>query len=43
MVPVLREMSLRETGSLLEKNSPVVREGSINSVCGNMSDWNELD
>ena len=37
-----RETSLRETG-LPEKNSPAVREGSIDGAGGKMSDWNESD
>jgi hypothetical protein len=40
--PVLRETSLRET-ALPEKNSPAVREGSIEGAGGKMSDWNESD
>ena len=41
-VPVSRETNLRETG-LPEKNSPAVREGSIDGAGGKMSDWNESD
>ena len=37
------ETSLRETGLLPEKNSPAVREGSINGVCRNLLDCNESD
>ena len=37
-----RETSLREIG-LPEKNSPAVREGSIDGAGGKMSDWNESD
>jgi hypothetical protein len=33
----------RETGLLSERNSPAVREGSIDGARGNMSDWNESD
>ncbi len=40
--PVSRETSLRET-ALPEKNSPAVREGSIEGAGGKMSDWNESD
>ena len=40
--PVSRETNLRETG-LPEKNSPAVREGSIDGASGKMSDWNESD
>ena len=42
MAPVLRETSLRETG-LPEKNSPAVREGSINGEGGKMLDLKALD
>jgi hypothetical protein len=40
--PVSRETSLSET-ALPVKNSPAVREGSIEGAGGNMSDWNESD
>jgi hypothetical protein len=40
--PVSRETSLREMG-LPEKNSPEVRQGSIDGAGGKMSDWNESD
>jgi hypothetical protein len=41
-VPVSSETNLSETG-LPEKNSPDVREGSIEGAGGKMSDWNESD
>ena len=40
--PVSREISLSET-ALPVKNSPAVREGSIEGAGGKMSDWNESD
>ncbi len=40
--PVSRETSLSEMG-LPVKNSPAVREGSIDGAGGKMSDWNESD
>src|SRR6266403_1115617 len=40
--PVSRETSLREI-ALPEKNSPAVREGSIEGAGGKMSDWKESD
>jgi len=40
--PVSSETSLRET-ALPVKNSPAVREGSIEGAGGKMSDWNESD
>lgn len=40
--PVSRETSLSET-ALPVKNSPAVREGSIEGAGGKMSDWNESD
>jgi hypothetical protein len=40
--PVSRETSLSEM-ALPEKNSPDVREGSIEGAGGKMSDWNESD
>jgi hypothetical protein len=40
--PVSSETNLSEMG-LPEKNSPDVREGSIEGAGGNMSDWNESD
>jgi hypothetical protein len=40
--PVSRETSLREM-ALPVKNSPAVREGSIEGAGGKMSDWNESD
>ena len=40
--PVSKETSLRET-ALPEKNSPAVREGSIEGAGGKMSEWNESD
>ena len=42
VVPVSSETSLSET-ALPEKNSPEVREGSIEGAGGKMSDWNESD
>ena len=40
--PVSRETNLSETG-LPEKNSPAVREGSIDGAGGKMSDWKVSD
>ena len=40
--PVSRETSLSET-ALPVKNSPAVREGSIEGAGGKMSDWKESD
>jgi hypothetical protein len=40
--PVSRETSLSEI-ALPVKNSPAVREGSIEGAGGKMSDWNESD
>jgi hypothetical protein len=42
IAPVSSETSLSETG-LPEKNSPDVREGSIEGAGGKISDWNESD
>ena len=40
--PVSRETNLSETG-LPEKNSPAVREGSIDGAGGKISDWKVSD